>query len=456
MPVGVERTQVEPGAVVHVVERNLRVPALNGAQRTRGHADAKNPAGDLEQTRQHARQRKIRPELLLVEIVARPAQSLGPEGGFPRRQRCRGGVGLLRLERLEFTALAGESGLHPAVHILDEGQRRRATPRHAALQHEVRKVGLAEQHSLLLAQRENALDEIAIVLGALASDGRSGRPHLPAQVRILGVEHDRFQRRSVQGEPPDGGGLRPLPFLERALPGGLAGMRRQASQPGRVGDEQFPGVRRIKDILGVFLREQGEFALHGFEPRLLIGGQVGALLAEIRHGFIHEAPVLALQGRHRRQRGRSLEAQPDPDVQGDFGEKGRDLWQHGVVRVAQRRRIRHRGEVRDLGPGFVQQIGCLFQGEAGVLVIDRLHGQSGDAGQRGLGVGEGRFDCRAHALRGELRPGNLKGTVEKGIVHLARKNRAERRAVKRIGRAHHRYAAPKAICLPAAGTAGTS
>ena len=101
-----------------------------------------------------------------------------------RRQAAGGRAGFLRLEFLEFAALAGKRRRGAGLEVVDEVERPLAAPGHPALEGEVGEVPLPQQRRLLGAQRENAIDETGVVVGLLSADAARSRPHLAPQFLV--------------------------------------------------------------------------------------------------------------------------------------------------------------------------------------------------------------------------------------------------------------------------------
>ena len=361
MPVGVKRAEPPAAGVVQVVILNLGVPGLEGSGRALGDPQAEDLSHQLEQTRDDAPHREIRPQHLLVEIIPQPPQALRPVSDFPGLEPAGRLPGLRRLEGLQLVALAPKGGTRPVLQVRDEGQRLRPGPGHPALQHKVGEMRLAQQRRLLRAQGQDAAYQLGVVMRGVHPDRDRSRPALLPQAFVAGIGHDGFLRGAVQGETPCRAlrGAETL-FLRRG-PRRRHRVLRQTAQPRRIVGHQLPGVGRIQHVLGIFLRELREFSLQGFQPRPLRLRQVRAGLAEIGYGLVQKTPVDAGQSFGGRRRRHRLESRPQSRVEGDPRIKGRNCREQRVVCLAQRRGVGHRLQVGDLAPGKRQLLGGLLQ-----------------------------------------------------------------------------------------------
>ena len=111
-------------------------------------ADSKNAAEDLEHPRDHAIQRKVRPQSFFVEIVQRGALLLGPVADIPRLE-------LLAGERLQLLILFAEALLGLGAQVPQEVLRALAGVRHAIVEHQVGEVAEAQQLGFLVPQLQD-------------------------------------------------------------------------------------------------------------------------------------------------------------------------------------------------------------------------------------------------------------------------------------------------------------
>ncbi len=233
---------------------------------------------------------------------------------------------------------------------------------------------------------------------SLRADRSRGGPHVASQALVVRIGHHRLLRRHVQREAPgrffrgcEALGLRRT-FRRRDY------VRRQTAQARLIGDDEFPRVGRVEHVVAVFLREFGEFGLKRFEPRALFVGQVGSRLAKVLQCLIHKPTVNTRQRAHRRRFRDGFKPHPKRRVERDARRESRDRRQQGVVRVAQRRRIRNRLQVGDLAPRVIEFLGGVLQREERIGVGQRIRRERCDdvdgglrAGQRGFGGGRDEF-----------------------------------------------------------------
>ena len=112
-------------------------------------------------------------------------------------------------------------------------------------------MSLAEQARFFVAQGEDFLNERAVVPFAalgLGSNGDRAGPELATERLILGVKHDRFLRRPVQGEAPGRRGVGAVAFFSSGVAGGGDGMKRQPAQTGFIGDDDLECVGGVEDV----------------------------------------------------------------------------------------------------------------------------------------------------------------------------------------------------------------
>ena len=90
------------------------------------------------------------------------------------------------------------------------------------------------------------------------------------------------------------------------------------------------------------------------------------------------------QRQRRRRTGESFQPFPKRRVEWDSGVERSYFRQHGVMRLAKRRRIGHRLQMTDLGPGVAQRFGRRFEGQKSRLKRQLAELLTGDFINRGL------------------------------------------------------------------------
>ena len=260
---------------------------------------------------------------------------------------------------------------------------------HAIFQHQVREIRESQQPRLLTAQIEDAGDQRAVVPFGRRPAHRVGQVDLAADGGIVEISHHREVIGRLQGETPA------LPAFAR---GALARRgERGGRQPGQlrlVGDQDLEGVGGIQHVLRKLGGEPGQLDVDLFQPLLARSVQVGAVTAEIVHGFGQEALPLARETGAFRGGGIRLDPFPQPCLKGDARVERADLRLHGVERGAQFRVGGHRLQVPHHSHGAIQR----FR-----QVVQRAHGV-GEGALAGLG-GDG-IQARAR-LAQQFRGGGL-------------------------------------------------
>ena len=144
-----------------------------------------------------------------------------------------------------------------------------------------------------------------------------------------------------------------------------------------LGDQEFEGVGGIQHVFRKPGSEPGQIDVDLFQPLLARGVQVGAVTAEIFHGFVEEAPPLARQSGAFRGGGIRLDTLPQPFLKGDARIERADLRLDRVECGAQLRVGGHRFEVPHHSHGVIQRFRQVVQRAHGVLE-GALAGLGGD------------------------------------------------------------------------------
>ena len=258
----------------------------------------------------------------------------------------------------------------------------------------------AEERRLFRPQRQDAAQEPGVVLGRLRAHRHRRPPQLRPQGVVVQIREERLLRGPVQGEAP-GRALRRAQVLRRR---GLAGrLLAWAGRPARRPSSSTTsccGIGRIEDVLGEFLGDLGELALQRLQTGPRLRREICTGLPEVGGRFLQKTPVDTLQRARRRRARKGLQPPPQLGIERNSGVEGRDPRQHRVVRGAQRRRIRHRLEVGDLGPAGVELLRRPFEGEKSILVRQGPEISARDSIDRRLRAAERRLHVRFNVLRG--------------------------------------------------------
>jgi hypothetical protein len=354
----------------------------DGRDRALDDADAEEPPRDLEHALQHALQREVGPQRLLVEVEALAPQPLHQESDVPRLDRLEAERASVRGELLDLTPPVRPRALGQ---VGDELERARAALHHALLERVVG-VGLIAEHAGELAPKlEDAAEQRAVVVRAVGRAVHVRGVHALAQLAPFGVLHERRVGGHLQREPPAVEALRP-----GRVTGACARGVRQPGELGLVGQEQLEGVRRVERVVreaGVQLRELHADLLHAL---LRVGRQVGAGAAELAQRLLQVAPSHAAQRPGLVGLREFAHRAPEPVVQWQLRVESRELGQDGVVRLAQLRRVHHRDQVRDRADHAVKPVDQVVQPLDGARIGTRRGVVVDQRVQLGLGFGERR------------------------------------------------------------------
>mmetsp|Transcript_13259 Transcript_13259/g.28138 ORF Transcript_13259/g.28138 Transcript_13259/m.28138 type:complete len:314 (-) Transcript_13259:927-1868(-) len=187
----------------HLVQPHIRVPHRGLPVRGRD-GDLEEALSEREHPVHHRREREVRAQLLLLEVVLGLLEALGPEGDVPVLEAAllRG----LRRARLGREGLHVRKLLHGGVvarssQLLQQVLRLRQR-RHLRRHRHLGVVGVAEERGLLLAEAEDGLDDGGVV--ALPAGGAADERlvELLAQGAVRAVGHHGQVRGEVQGHHP--------------------------------------------------------------------------------------------------------------------------------------------------------------------------------------------------------------------------------------------------------------
>ena len=167
----IERADARATLVDDGPRGDVVVPDASGGIALDG--DSVEAGGDLEETARDAIEREIRAKRLLVEVEERAALGLGPVRDVPGLERAL--VSALLREGGELGVLALEAGAEAIAQHRDEGEGVLAGLRHAVVGGEIREVREAEELGLLLTEREDLLDDAAVVALRTAGAGAGTR-----------------------------------------------------------------------------------------------------------------------------------------------------------------------------------------------------------------------------------------------------------------------------------------
>ena len=142
------------------------------------------------------------------------------------------------------------------------------------------------------------------------------------------------------------------------------------------------------------------------------------MLTEAFHGFVESAAADAGEGFGFVCFAVGEKEVPDVGVEGNFGEEGRDGWEHGVLGLAQGGVIAEGIEVVDQAPGFVEGASGFVEGED-----DAFEGHAATVlGQKRVDRGGGLFESRRNiglnGVRFESGPADMEIGSEERVRHV--------------------------------------
>mmetsp|Transcript_14116 Transcript_14116/g.41426 ORF Transcript_14116/g.41426 Transcript_14116/m.41426 type:complete len:576 (-) Transcript_14116:454-2181(-) len=274
--------------VEHLEEADIRVPHLRLAVGA-DNLDAVQPPAEPEQAVEDVVQRKVRPQLLLLEAKGVLREALRPEGDVPQRERrAVEAVCGCKLGQLLQLLLRGGEGLGEKhlCEVVDGLDRRR----HLALDAHLGVAAEAEDGRLLLLDLQNLPDERRV---HLARAGHKGAVQRLAHRPVAQELHRRQVGRHVEPEPPRPALRRRalLPLLRRARCGERERRRRQPVHLRRLGEGEGEGLGRVEQVVGEGGGELGEPDAVGVEALLLLALQADAREAHRRQRALHD-PLL--------------------------------------------------------------------------------------------------------------------------------------------------------------------
>ena len=277
--------------VTDAEESHVVVPHRHAVRRLDPHSE--QPLREGEQAVQHARQREIRPQGFLAEVVFLFAPSLGPEGQVPVAQACRlrrpgrRGAGALVLQVL---LPCRQGGLPQFFQKVLDG---RHVGRHLAGQAEFGKASVAQQGGHFPPQLQDAADQRGVVQLAAAGAADRGTVELLPVVAPPAVRHEGHERRVVQRDAP-GAVFRAgvgMPGLAGGLGGDLQEAGRQALNVLRVLEGQREGLGGVQDVVAEAGAELGQFLLDGVEALSLFALQADAGQFGVAKQYLHDTPL---------------------------------------------------------------------------------------------------------------------------------------------------------------------
>ena len=403
--------------IEHVEVLHVRMPGRDVQALAEAHAE--HVGGDVEHALEHAGQREVGLELLLLEGVARDAQLLAGPADVPGLEVVQ--AQLAGGERAQLVQFALRDRPRLGGEFAQEGEHAFRRAGHLVFERLVRGTREAEQLRGFMAQREDLRDARRVVVLAglrplVGGAGVVGRVDGFAQRAVVGVGQDRLHHRPLQrGE-------------EAVLPLGFRLARQQVARRGRqagelcLGQRQRPGLGGVEHGLlerRVQLRELG-LDLAETRARRLLERDAG--IAEAAQAVLDEGALRAIQRGESGALAHGLHGFIKAAVLAELGGELGDALVGFRVHLAQLGRVLHPVQVRHRRPGARELFVEPF--ERRDQRIEVAGGGIGDeALDGGAVVGQHGFDG-GHDVRG-LEGGEIRqqGRREQGIrggVHAAR------------------------------------
>src|SRR5579875_6456 len=189
--------QFAGGSIFHTIVSDGRIP-----DRYAGlfeDADAKQAAENLEHSRDHAIQLKVRAQLLFIKIKESPALLFGQVAYVPwlnrvisKRSRKLGqALVFLLKERRRFFAQVFEKGLC-AFTVM----------RHAILEHEVGEIPISKKLGFFPPQSQDFLDESAVVIFTRSGSRIISPPQITPDCAVIKISHHGGIAGRLQSKSP--------------------------------------------------------------------------------------------------------------------------------------------------------------------------------------------------------------------------------------------------------------
>ena len=433
MPVRIKGTQVFPAfRIMQFIEQDVRMPHLHRAFRrfpgftglerhrgTRRDRDAVQAGVDGKEPFHDFFHGVIRAQVFLVKSVQFAAAFFRPVSGFPRGELFHGFSCFFLLVPANGFHVLQERGLHPVMQVVDEFQGVGSAPGHAAGSGVIRKAAVPQQMGFPVPQFQDFSDKGFIIVFSALPDGTGALPHAAAQAVRVRKLHDRLEGGEFLGEAPAGGFFRAVAVGQGIQAGGfLRGIR----QPGKfrfIFHNEFPGVGGVQHVFREFLGLQGELGFYLRIFRLHVVRQVRPALAEVRQRFLDETLPDGGKAFHPVTGGRDFQHRPQARVQRHGGGESHHFRQHFPYGLPLGGFVIDGVQVHDTAPAQVQILGGLFQSAEGAFISQGLQRLVANGPDILFGAGDGFRDVRPDGLRRKPGPGNQKGGVQIGMVHIA-------------------------------------
>ena len=395
---GLARVQVQielahqPVARADAIEAHVRMPALGVVL---GDRHPEEPLDQPEETVQHAGQRKVLLHLVVRERIAHLLEGLAGVGDVPGLQFRQSQF--LGRKGAQFGQIALGEGAGTLRQVPQELLHLGRGVRHLRHKRQLGVAGQAQQLCLLLAQRQDLLDQRSVVLrAAFGRPGGIGTVERLAQAAVVRILDDREVRRELQREAP---ARLALPF--GIGPGGCNGIVGQARQTRlaflRIGHQQLEGIGGVQHVFRELLLQRGQLFLDGGKALARRRDQLGAAQPEVAQLVLDgrlAGGIQRLMGRAGAECAVLLEERlilphPGPELH-----HARQVLIEGLAQFG---RVHDRIQVLHDAPGVSKAFGGMLQRQHEVLPGGGRVCRRG-LGQRLLGVGQQHIQRRPHML----------------------------------------------------------
>ena len=237
--------------VEHPEELDVLVPDRRLAGRFL-QAHAEQALRQFEQSIQHAWQREIRSQFLVLQVVARLAKPFRPVRDVPMLEFANLVITVHSGQRLQrFHVPLGGAAARRAQFV-EQAPHRTRVRRHFPAEAQRRKGIEPKQSALVDSQGDDLPGYVFVVPLSVRRLGNEGAVHALAQVPTLAVLHERHETGVVQREHP--GSFRCRGLLVALLPGRIRGQFEQGfgQSFGLFGlrELDFEGLGGVEDVVG--------------------------------------------------------------------------------------------------------------------------------------------------------------------------------------------------------------
>lgn len=143
-------------------------------------------------------------EFFFIEVEEVFTLFFSPVGDFPGLEVVEGLTCFLGFVFFEFFDFVLERFLDALVEVFDELEGVGAGFGHAPFEGEVGEIFVSKEGCFFLAELEDLVDELGVVVGSNVADGSVGAPDFFSDFVVIEVLKNRLERRGLEGEAPLG------------------------------------------------------------------------------------------------------------------------------------------------------------------------------------------------------------------------------------------------------------